>query len=289
MLNFLGIGAHKSGTTWLHDNLATHPDIWLPEFKELHYFDQIEFGAMKGHELRRAKWLMNKVDRVTHERNYPPSLNDLKSLSWGSKFALTSQEKRDNDWYLSLFEEHEQPICGEITPAYALLSIENFERIKELNPNVKLIFFLRNPIYRTWSSYRYDVLTKKVGGINQKVSEKYDFKEFKKYTKRKAVRDRSDYISTIEKLERVFDREQTLYLFFDDLENDPLELLRQVCKFLGVEYQQNYFPNVKEKSLVSKEVKIPSEAYDYLRETCKNDMSKLNERLPLPSEWLTHI
>lgn len=36
---FLGIGAQKSGTTWLHAQLATHPELFLPEEKELHYFD----------------------------------------------------------------------------------------------------------------------------------------------------------------------------------------------------------------------------------------------------------
>jgi hypothetical protein len=38
--NFLGIGAQKSGTTWLHDNLARHPQVWLPPVKEIHYFDR---------------------------------------------------------------------------------------------------------------------------------------------------------------------------------------------------------------------------------------------------------
>ncbi len=36
---FLGIGAQKCGTTWLHENLARHPDLFLPAGKELHYFD----------------------------------------------------------------------------------------------------------------------------------------------------------------------------------------------------------------------------------------------------------
>jgi len=38
--DFLGIGAQKSGTTWLHDNLRAHPLAFLPEPKEVHYFDQ---------------------------------------------------------------------------------------------------------------------------------------------------------------------------------------------------------------------------------------------------------
>ncbi len=36
---FLGIGAPKAGTTWLHHNMAAHPDLYLPEIKELHFFN----------------------------------------------------------------------------------------------------------------------------------------------------------------------------------------------------------------------------------------------------------
>ncbi len=35
--DFLGIGAQKSGTTWLHDKLWRHPQVWLPPIKELHH------------------------------------------------------------------------------------------------------------------------------------------------------------------------------------------------------------------------------------------------------------
>jgi hypothetical protein len=36
---FLGIGAQKAGTTWLHENLRHHPGLYLPAEKEIHYFD----------------------------------------------------------------------------------------------------------------------------------------------------------------------------------------------------------------------------------------------------------
>ena len=38
--DFLCIGAQKAGTTWLHENLRQHPDLYLPPAKELHYFDR---------------------------------------------------------------------------------------------------------------------------------------------------------------------------------------------------------------------------------------------------------
>ncbi len=36
--DFLIIGAQKSGTSWLHHQLRQHPEIFMPERKELHYF-----------------------------------------------------------------------------------------------------------------------------------------------------------------------------------------------------------------------------------------------------------
>lgn len=38
--DFLGIGAQRAGTTWLYENLRCHPEVFLPEHKELHYFDE---------------------------------------------------------------------------------------------------------------------------------------------------------------------------------------------------------------------------------------------------------
>jgi hypothetical protein len=38
--NFIIIGAQKAGTTWLAKCLGEHPDIFIPEIKEIYYFDR---------------------------------------------------------------------------------------------------------------------------------------------------------------------------------------------------------------------------------------------------------
>jgi hypothetical protein len=38
--NFLCVGAQKAGTTTLHEVLKQHPDIFLPQIKEPHFFDE---------------------------------------------------------------------------------------------------------------------------------------------------------------------------------------------------------------------------------------------------------
>src|SRR3569833_1594252 len=35
---FLGIGAQKAGTTWLHEMLCGHPELYLASPQEVHYF-----------------------------------------------------------------------------------------------------------------------------------------------------------------------------------------------------------------------------------------------------------
>jgi len=39
MIDFLGIGGQRCGTTWLYRNLRRHPNISFPFGKELHYWD----------------------------------------------------------------------------------------------------------------------------------------------------------------------------------------------------------------------------------------------------------
>jgi hypothetical protein len=48
--NFICIGAQKSGTTWLHNMLAQHPDICMPVKKELFFFDMKENFERLGRE-----------------------------------------------------------------------------------------------------------------------------------------------------------------------------------------------------------------------------------------------
>lgn len=37
---FVGIGAQRAGTTWMHMCLKDHPQVFMPEQKEIHFFDE---------------------------------------------------------------------------------------------------------------------------------------------------------------------------------------------------------------------------------------------------------
>ncbi len=117
-IDFLGIGAARSGTSWLSNVLRAHPDICLSEPKEIRYFNQnrVPIGANKG--------------------------------------KLNSNFERDFEWYLKHFAHAKDgQLKGEVSPVY-LLDKSAPQAIHERCPNVKLIVCLRNPVDRAYSSYK---------------------------------------------------------------------------------------------------------------------------------------
>jgi hypothetical protein len=53
VIGFLGIGAQKCGTSWLHHMLSTHPGISFPAGKEVHYWDELSHLGVEHY----ASWL----------------------------------------------------------------------------------------------------------------------------------------------------------------------------------------------------------------------------------------
>jgi hypothetical protein len=55
------IGAQKAGTTWLAKCLGEHPDIFIPEIKELYYFDRYYEKGLPWYESQFAHWSGEKA------------------------------------------------------------------------------------------------------------------------------------------------------------------------------------------------------------------------------------
>ncbi len=127
--DFLCVGAQKGGTSWLYQQLASHPDFWMPPIKELHYFDK----------LSRTK---AAPPRPRDERDLC-FLERIKGLSAKSHIALEN--------YARLFEPKGSLLSGDISPTYSMLNDEIIERVVSYFPNLKVIFLARDPVDRAWS------------------------------------------------------------------------------------------------------------------------------------------
>lgn len=267
--NFLCIGAQKAGTTWLHNNLKQHPQIWLPPYKEIHYFDQIylDKSAAIGIEKNRLVILKRELNKKINGESL--SYSYLKFLA-----DMAFSEVKDDRWYLSLFNGVEsQPAVGEITPAYSVLPEVGIRHIKQLLGDINLIYILRNPIRRAWSqvvmAQRSDILQNK----------QINYENWVEIIDRKYHLLKGHYMKTIDNYEKYFSRDKILYLFYDEICLNPVKLLEKVCDFLDVKYEQQYFDSTI-TCLVNNNPKIdmPEKVEQYLIQKYKSEEELIRER-----------
>jgi hypothetical protein len=220
---FLGIGAQKAATTWLDRCLRSHPSLWLPPLKELHYFDDVPgrrtFLApdWAGRRLRRQVGARLRSD-ARHA--------DLSGLAWDLRYFAG---RRSDRWYLSLFPRDPRRMSGEITPDYSILGEKGVARAHRLLPDVRLIFLMRDPIDRSWSQIRMDVRRtgRRAGDL--------PLEELIALARSDRVARRSDYERTLRHWGRHYGTDRFFIGFLEDVRERPERLLEELFVFLGVD------------------------------------------------------
>lgn len=178
--DFLGIGAQKAGTTWIHAQLARHPGVWLPPEKELHFWNR-----------RRDQGL---------------------------------------DWYRSLFAQAPaSALAGEITPAYAILPDAAIGEIRAAIPDARLIFSIRNPVERAWSS-----ALMALGRAEMTLGDASD-QWFIDHFMSRGSRARGDYEACLRAWYAHYPPDAVAIVRFDDIVRDPRAVLARLAAHLGLD------------------------------------------------------
>jgi hypothetical protein len=275
--DFIGIGAQKAGTTWLHRNLQAHPEIWMPQEKELHYFDEKNkqqgwvFSRLLGKRPADKRWrrqLGSRFKRVSKERS-------RHNVAWDLRYFFG---KPDDEWYASLFEQGR--VTGEATPDYAILDEDTIAHVHGLMPDARIIFMMRNPIERPWSAMDMRLRIR-----GQEVHEVKDRKFYRRFDNR-GSRSRTDYLRTLENWGAFYPQEQIFVGFLEDVRFFPRELLRSVYSFLGVD--PAFEPPLTEKKIHSgSRDTIPTRFAVYLARAYHEELRALHERFGgYASFWL---
>jgi hypothetical protein len=279
--HFLGIGAPKAGTTWLWSQLQRHPEVWLTPRKEIHFFDRstrypspnrLATASFKQRLLGSKKWERPEVVRGLAAIAYNAILGRFRTAAWWSDWTFGYY---DENWYVNLFSQAgPDQICGEISPSYSILYPEEVSRIKAVNPDVRIIFMIRDPIDREWSGLRYHVSrTTKKEGVGS-----VDYFMDRLTRTRKTAIVRGDYASTVDNYLQFFDSSQILICFYDAIANDPEGLMHSITSFLGI----RHFPAdaVDSKTLVNASPKLdmPEQIRDYLVEMYSPMLTCLSKR-----------
>ena len=269
--DFIGIGAQKAGTTWLHRNVQAHPGVFMPR-KEVHYFDRKmddpsnALSRLRGRRQVDEQWRR----QVRHWVGLHARTLSLGSLVWDLKYYL---RRYDDDWYRSVFEPRRGRVAGEITPAYSALGADKVARVHALAPDAKIIFMMRNPIERVWSHavMSFDKVEKgSVGTASQK--------KLLRKIGRDSTRSLTDYLRTLETWRRFYPDERIFIGFLEDVNFFPGELLKSVYGFLGVDPSFN--PPAPEKKVhVRSDSSMPADVAAELARTYGPQTERLEAHL----------
>ena len=196
------IGAARSGTTALYEQLRQHPQIFLSPSKEANYF------AFEGEPL------------------------DYRGP--GADFVNNSVATWDD--YVNLFADApSDAVIGDISPLY-LYAPKAAERIRTRLPDAKLVAILRNPIDQAFSHFQYArawtieplesfdaALDAEPQRLRDHWQPLFQYSDFPRYAEQ------------IRRFQAHFPPSQLKIFLYEDYRADPHGVLREIFEFVGVD------------------------------------------------------
>jgi hypothetical protein len=248
--NFLIIGSAKCGTTSLHAYLKQHPDVFMTIPKEPTFFgNEGTDGLFNG---------PHDEDRAYHSRVIT-NFADYQAL-----FDRVTKEKA----------------LGEASIYYLYLP-KAPEQIKKYVPNATMFAVLRNPADRAYSAYLHvvrqarerrsfaDSLLEETKRIQQNWNPLWHFKAM------------GFYYEQVKRYFDTFGRDQVHIYLYEDLQREPLPLIRQVFEILGVD--SSFLPDTSMRYKRSYVPKNPTMEMVFHKTKAKIEFSK--RYWPKPLRW----
>ena len=216
--NFFVVGAAKSGTTSLDLYLSQHSDIYLSPIKEPHFFsNDISLADCSPEYIKRA------------------SLNVEAYLGNQVLTRMHVAHIEDQSQYIELFREvKDEKLIGELSTSY-LYSNCAAENIFKFNQNAKIIIVLRQPVYRAYSHYLMNVrefLEYESGFIS--ALERDFYSSEKGWGKSNLYVELGLYFEQVSRYVKRIPEGQIKIFLFEELKNDPVRFIQDVCEFLEV-------------------------------------------------------
>ena len=281
------VGPQRTGTTWLSEKLNEHDEVFMSYPKEIYFFSRLEeknIFSMNFKYFINSKPIFNKF-----------YFNALTKSIMIDFLQTTYLPANQLDWYLTFFntsginsifrylkfkkknkKASQIKIYGEATASYFVLKEKIIEDILAINPEIKIIILIRNPISRSWSHAQKDLVL-----IPNKKASDLTFQDYKNFFSDSYMKECGEYTKHINKWERIIKKENLHIGHYDDLVENPKYFLNQTLKFLNINSTtilKN--ANLAEKVNPTSSVKIPDEIYAHLKELYGKEISKLEERYP---------
>ena len=199
--------------------------------------------------------------------------------------------KKGIEWYRQKlhFNSKTNKIIGEKTPD--LLYLPNtFPLIQSVNPSIKLIIILRNPVHRAYSSWKMNVKTKTEHlSFNNAIL--YELNHIKDKNKNKTFHsiynhylDKGYYYKQIKELIKWFPLQNILVLISENVKQNMNSEYNNIYKFLNLKEKKN--TEYKLEYVSDDKSEINQIIYKKLIKLFEKDIHKLEKLLNIKTNWL---
>ncbi|TFH25114.1 MAG: sulfotransferase [Myxococcales bacterium] len=212
--DFLIVGPQRTGTTWLHAMLREHPEVFLSEPKEIFYFSRIKTPDHPKFQSDDLVWYLNFFRERPDHYLY--------------KQAMALRRT---------FRPYLPRVRGEATASYAVIDADVIDDIVVLNPDVKVVMMVRDPVERAWSHAKKDLSRNRSRPLAE-VSEEEFHAFFRDPYQLRCAR----YAECIDRWSSRLRPGHLLVGRFDDVETRPRALFQAACRFIGVSDEARYVP-----------------------------------------------
>lgn len=240
----LCIGAQKAGTSWLFTQLQSHPGVWMPPVKEIHYFNHLFIPENR----RWTKWHIRHsvAAAIRHYvgRNEDPYLPYLQYL-----VDLGSRDLFTEGWYRRAFDlpAAAGKLVGDITPEYSTIPDEGIGYLRGLLGAPKIIYLIRSPVGRAMSQLKMNVSRTVKGPLTETdwlaQADQWD------------IANRGDYKTYVPRWKARFAEGDILFLPYGRIATDPAGVMREIEGFLGL--APHAYPRLVERVHETKSFDVP--------------------------------
>ena len=297
--HFVGIGAPRCGTTWVFKMLRLHPGVWIP-WKELHYFDSVDPDTDSGfaiqsrafrwrhgwrYALRRLAVRSIPRSQALARRWMPLRAVQAPGYRWTARYLFA---RASPAWYESLFREGSDRglRCGEITPAYFMLSTGAIRDFARLLPHVRAFMLLRNPLQWAWSDLCKSLLLTGIAPATLSTD------DLIARCRVPTGHSRADFGGNLQRWLENFPRERLLIGSYDELRAEPDVFLERLCAFIGagpLPPQIRQLTGERVNSSVQG-TPMPEAVRRYIAERFHNEARTMAELIGAPATtWLEEI
>ncbi|MAO20391.1 MAG: hypothetical protein CMJ35_09450 [Phycisphaerae bacterium] len=219
--DFLCVGAQKAGTTWMFVVMRESSGVFVPPVKESNYL-------LEARERDRAwarKYRLWQVDpmRQYYRRDRLVTRDIAPALEL---MDLFDQREVDDEWYRRLFSyARPDQVAGEVCPSYMCMPVENIEHAVALNPDLRVVLLVRDPVDRLWSQIRMNTRDGKIQQpIDELLGDERAMHIFCEY---------SDYARSIERWQSALKPGHLGLFLYDRIRTEPESLAGDILAFLG--------------------------------------------------------